>query len=191
LNFAKPDFLKDAPADADLEGFLFPDTYRVFKNATAEDIVQKLLDNFNDKLTLDLRTDIAKQGKSIFDVITMASIIEKEVKSPEDMKIVSGIFWQRTGDSYPLESCATLAYILGVNKKQYTYEDTKINSPYNTYQNAGLPPGPICNPGLAAIQAAIYPQTTDYHYFLTRPDTGATIFSKTYQEHLRNKAKYL
>lgn len=107
------------------------------------------------------------------------------------MKIVSGIFWDRIANGQRLESCATLAYILGESKPQYTLADTQINSPYNTYRNDGLPPTPINNPGLKAIRAALYPTKTDYNYFLSRPDTGETVFSKIYQEHLANKAKYL
>ena len=188
---AKADFLADAPASATLEGYLFPDTYRVFKDATAADIIAKLLNNFGEKLTAEMKSEIRKQGKTIYEIITMASLLEKEVKTEEDMKIVSGIFWDRIKNGQPLESCATLAYILGVNKPQYSMEDTKIDSPYNTYQNRGLPPGPIANPGLKAIRAAIYPVFTDYNYFLSDPETGKTIFSKTYAEHTQNKVKYL
>ena len=185
------EFLNDAPQSASLEGYLFPDTYRIYQDATAEDIIQKMLDNFDKKMTNEMRDEIKKQGKTIYEIIAMASIIEKEVRTQEDMDIVSGIFWDRIKYGQPLESCATLAYILGINKKQYTIEDTKINSPYNTYQNRGLPPGPICNPGLNAIKAAIYPEFTDYNYFLSSKDKGETIFSKTFDEHNRNKAKYL
>ncbi len=191
LEIERPEFLSDAPLSANLEGYLFPDTYRIFKDAAAEDIVKKMLINFNDKLTDEMRNEIARQGKTIYEVVTMASIIEKEVRTPEDTKIVSGIFWDRIKYGQSLESCATLAYILGVNKEQYSIEDTKIDSPYNTYRNPGLPPGPICNPGLNAINAAIYPQYTEYNYFLNRQDTGETIFSKTLDEHNRNKARYL
>jgi UPF0755 protein len=184
-------FLKDKPSYYGLEGYLFPDTYRIFKDAPLNGIVLKMLDNFDKKLTPEIRADIKKQGKTIYEIITMASIIEKEVKSEADMKIVSGIFWDRIKNKQALESCATLAYVLGTNKPQYTMEDTKIDSPYNTYENRGLPPGPISNPGLKAIRAAVYPTYTDYNYFLSRPDTGETVFSKTYQEHLANKVKYL
>ncbi len=187
----KPNFLNDAPRSAGIEGYLFPDTYRIYQDATAEDIIQKMLDNFDKKMTNEMRDEIKKQGKTIYEIITMASIIEKEVRTQEDMDIVSGIFWDRIKYGQPLESCATLAYILGINKKQYTIEDTKINSPYNTYQNRGLPPGPICNPGLNAIKAAVYPEFTGYNYFLSSKDKGETIFSKTFDEHNRNKAKYL
>lgn len=191
LKIAKPDFLADAPSPATLAGYLFPDTYRIFKDATAEDIIIKMLANFGKKLNDDLRAEIVKQKKKIYEIVTMASLLEKEVKTEEDMKIVSGIFWDRIKNSQPLESCATLAYILGVNKPQYSASDIKIDSPYNTYQNRGLPPGPIANPGLKAIKAAIYPTYTDYNYFLSDPETGKTIFSKTYDEHLKNKVKYL
>ncbi|MDD5071487.1 MAG: endolytic transglycosylase MltG [Patescibacteria group bacterium] len=185
------DFLADKPVYYSLEGYLFPDTYRIFKDAALDDIVLKMLDNFGKKLTSEMRDEIARQGKTIYEIVTMASLLEKEVRGEEDMKIVSGIFWDRIKNKQALESCATLAYILGVNKPQYTAEDTKIDSPYNTYRNRGLPPGPISNPGLKAIRAAIYPIYTNYNYFLSRPDTGETVFSKTYEEHIGNKAKYL
>ena len=191
LEINKPNFLDNAPIKADLEGYLFPDTYRIFKDASAEDIIEKMLTNFDKKLTEEMRVEISKQGKTIHKIIIMASLIEKEVRTAEDMKIVSGIFWDRIKYGQALESCATLAYILGINKPQYTIEDTKIDSLYNTYQNQGLPPGPICNPGINAIKAAIYPKYTNYNYFLNSPDTGETIFSKTLDEHNRNKARYL
>ena len=191
LNYWGYEFANDAPANVSLEGFVFPDTYKIFKEASAEEIIRKTLDNFDNKLSPDMRQAIKDQNKTIFEIITMASIIEKEVRSNNDMEIVSGLFWNRIKNGQSLESCATLAYILGINKPQYTIEDTKIKSPYNTYQNQGLPPGPVCNPGLNAIKAAIYPQNTGYNYFLSRQDNGETVFSKTYNEHLRNKAKYL
>ena len=113
-----------------------------------------------------------------------------EVKSPDDKSMVGGIFWNRIRDNRPLQSCATIAYILGINKKQYSYEDTKVQSPYNTYLNPGLPPGPISNPGIESIKAAIYPKPTNYFYFLSDPETGKTYFAKTIDEHNSNKAKF-
>lgn len=184
-------FLEGKPKNKNLEGYLFPDTYRFFTDVRAEEIIVKMLSNFDNKLTLKMRSDISQQGKTIFEIITMASVIEKEVRSEEDMKIVSGLFWDRIKNNQALESCATLAYILGVNKPQYSYEDTRIKSPYNTYINRGLPAGPIANPGIKAIEAAIYPEYTEYNYFLTASETGETIFSKTYEEHLANKNKYI
>ncbi len=191
FNFSRPDFLADVPPDAGLEGFLFPDTYRIYNNTKTEDIIFKMLSNFDQKLDKKLRDDIVKQEKTVYEIITMASLIEKEVRDEDDMRIVSGIFWNRIKRGQPLESCATLAYVLGVNKKQYTQADTQVDSPYNTYSHSGLPPGPICNPSLKAIKAAIYPIESNYNYFLTSSRDGRTIFSRTYQEHLRNKAKYL
>lgn len=188
---AKFEFLKSLPEDAGLEGFLFPDTYKIFKDASPDDIITKMLKNFDSKLTEQMKEDIDKQGKDIYEIIKMASIIEKEVRSVDDMKIVSGIFWDRIKNGQALESCATLSYILGVNKPQYTIEDTKVESPYNTYKYTDLPPTPISNPGLNAINAAIYPEFTEYNYFLSSSDTGETIFSKSYEEHLRNKDRYL
>lgn len=185
------DFLKDKPKGSGLEGYLFPDTYRIFADANLDDIIHKMLDNLNDKLTEKMREDIKAQGKTIYEIITMASVIQKEVRSESDMKMVSGLFWNRIENGQALESCASLAYITGINKDQYTYEDTRINSPYNTYQNRGLPPGPIASPGIQAIIAAIYPTDNSYNYFLSNPANGETIFSKTYEEHLRNKSKYL
>lgn len=184
-------FLKKVPTTATLEGYLFPDTYRVYKNFTAEDLIKKMLDNFDAKLTADMRGVISKSGHSLSEVVTMASLLEKEVRTEEDMKIVSGIFWDRIKIGQALQSCASLAYILGVNKAQYTYEDTQIDSPYNTYKHPGLTPGPISNPGLRSLRAALAPTKTDYNYFLSRPDTGETVFSVTLDEHNTAKAKYL
>ena len=173
------------------EGYLFPDTYYFYRNSDVDTVVQKMRDNFNKKVTEDLLREIEKQGKTLYEVLIMASILEKEVISDEDRAIVSGIFWRRLENNYPLESCATIAYILGVEKWRYSYEDTRIESSYNTYINTGLPPTPINNPGLSAIKAAIYPKYTDYNFFLTDPKTGDTIFSKTLEEHNQNKAEYL
>lgn len=183
-------FLEDKPSFVGLEGYLFPDTYRFYKDARPEEVVMKMLGNFDKKLTQSMRDEISRQGKTIYEIVTMASLIEKEVRSDEDMKIVSGIFWNRINEGQRLQSCASLAYVLGVNKPQYSYEDTQVESPYNTYRNDGLTPGPITNPGLKAIEAAIYPEQTEYKYFLTATD-GTTVFAKTYNEHLRNKEKYL
>jgi UPF0755 protein len=184
-------FLADKPDYLSLEGYLFPDTYRIFNNASLDSIVIKMLDNFDKKLTSEMREDIKAQGKTIYEIVTMASLIEKEVRGYGDMRIVSGIFWDRIKNRQALESCATLAYVLGENKKQYTLEDTKIDSPYNSYKNLGLMPGPISNPGINAIKAAIYPEYTDYNFFLTASETGETIFSKTFDEHIRNKSIYI
>lgn len=184
-------FLADKPKNRGLEGYLFADTYRFRPSSSPIEVVEKMLDNFDRQLNTKMRQDIAKQGKTIYQIVTMASLIEKEVRSEKDMQIVSGIFWRRLADGQRLESCATLAYILGENKPQYSYKETRIESPYNTYLNSGLPPGPICSPSLKAIKAAIYPIANNYNFFLTRPDNGQTVFSRTFDEHKVNKAKYL
>lgn len=173
-----------------LEGYLFPDTYFFAKDISAENIISKMLNNFDNKLSGDVRDEITKQGKTIRDILTMASILEMEVKTDEDRAIVSGIYWTRIRIGQPMQSDITLTYILGEKKKQYSIEDTRTPSPYNTYLNKGLPPGPIGNPGLSAIKAAIYPQDTNYNYYLSDPKTGETIYSKTFEEHKANKAKY-
>ncbi|MCX6793036.1 MAG: endolytic transglycosylase MltG [Candidatus Falkowbacteria bacterium] len=184
-------FIGLIPQNNDLEGYLFPDTYRLYKDFTASDLIKKMLANFDNKVDSKMRDSISSSGKSLNDIVIMASILEKEVRSEQDMKIASGIFWDRIKIGQALQSCATLGYVLGVNKAQYTYEDTQIKSTYNTYKNPGLTPGPISNPGLKSIGAAILPIKTDYNYFLSRPDTGETVFSKTLDEHNAAKAKYL
>ncbi len=173
-----------------LEGYLFPDTYFFAKDTSGERIISRMLSNFDERLAGDLRKEMQKQGKTIRDIIIMASIIENEVRSDEDRALVSGIYWNRLKIGQPLQSDITLAYILGENKKQYSIADTKTPSPYNTYLNKGLPPGPINNPGLSAIRAAVYPKDSEYNYYLSDPKTGATVFARTFEEHKANKEKY-
>ncbi len=182
--------LDDKPAAADLEGYLFPDTYRIYKNSTPAEIIEKLLDNFEVKFTSQMRADAASRQMSIYQIVTLASIIEKEVRTDTDRKIAAGIFYDRINSGVALQSDATVNFVTGKQALQPTTSDTEIDNPYNTYQYRGLPPGPICNPSLSAIMAAIYPEQSDYVYFLTKPD-GSTVFSATYEEHLANKKKYL
>jgi len=176
------------PSPVNLEGYLFPDTYEISKTETCEDILDLMLTNFNKKLTPELRSEIAKQGKSIHDIVIMASMIEKEGRGLSDKKIISDIFWKRLAADMPLQSCATVNYITGKNDPGISLADMQIDSPYNTYKYPGLPKGPISNPGLDSIIAAIYPTKTDYWYFLSN---GKTIFSKTLEEHNAAKAERL
>ncbi|MFA6304970.1 MAG: endolytic transglycosylase MltG [Patescibacteria group bacterium] len=187
---ARYDFLADKPATVDLEGYLFPDTYRVFKNSSALEIADKMLANFDKKITLELRQEITRQHKTLFEILTLASIIEKEVSQEEDMKKVADIFYKRLEVGIALQSDATLNYITGKGVTRPSSQDIKTDSLYNTYKYRGLPPGPIANPGLQAIKAAIYPTANPYYYFLTTP-TGEVIYSKTHDEHVANKRKYL
>src|SRR3989344_3310610 len=183
-----PQALADKPKSASLEGYLFPDTYRFFKDAKLPDVVNKMIANLENKLTSDLKMAIKNSSFTTYEVLTMASLIEKEVKSDSDREIVSGILWKRLKAKIPLQVDATLVYITG--RKEIFDADKKINSPYNTYFYRGLPKGPISNPGLSAIMAAIFPKSSPYWYYLSAKD-GATIFSKTLEEHNRNRAIYL
>ncbi|MBW6440732.1 endolytic transglycosylase MltG [Patescibacteria group bacterium] len=185
------EFLKDKPQEAGLQGFYFPDTYLYYKDSSVAAIALKMLVNFDIKLTSGLRAEIEKNHKTIFEAITLASIVEKEAGNIEDMSKVASVFQNRLDIDKALESDATVNFIIGSHRAQATYEDLKIDSPYNTYKYKGLVPGPIANPGLEAIKAVIYPEDTDYYYFLTERENGRAIFSKTYEEHLRNKNKYL
>ncbi len=190
-------FLNDKPEDANLEGFLFPDTYRIYSDASLDDVIIKMLENFDKKLTVKMREDIKNQGKTVYEVMIMASLIEKEApinyqdKENTDARIVSDIFWGRLSSNQALQSDATLSYILNDNNPAHSGKDLEIESPYNSYKYRGLPPTPICNPGLKAIEAAIYPIKTNYNYFLTSLDGNNIYYAVTYQEHLNNKYKYL
>lgn len=184
----KFDFLNDKPKDVSLEGYLFPDTYEISKKETCEDFLSAMLTNFGQKLTPALRDEITKQKKSIFDIVTMASLIEKEVKGLNDKKIVSGILWKRISVDMPLQLDSTVNYITEKSDPSVSIKDTKIDSPYNTYKYYGLPKGPISNPGIDSITAAIYPKQTNYWYYLS---DGKTIFSETLDQHNAAKAKYL
>lgn len=186
---AKYGFLSDLPKKSSLEGYLFPDTYFFSKDATAQEILDGMLKNFGRKYSTAMQGQTIQSGKTVHQILTMASIIEGEVPTQADRKIVSGIFWKRIEIGQPLQSCATLAYILGEYKAQYSIEETQVESPYNTYRNKGLPPGPINNPGSSAITASITPQDTGYLYFLSSKNKE-TIFSKTFEEHVANKQKY-
>lgn len=185
------DFLKDKPGDVNLEGYLFPDTYRIYRDSAAPDLIKKMLANFDKKLTPDLRQEIKKQNKTIFEVITLASIVQKEVAGESEMKKVAGVYLNRLEQKMNLESDATITYLTNKKNPQPSISDIQIESPYNTYLNPGLPKGPISNPGMTAILAAIYPEKHNYLYFITRLDTGEAIFSKNPIEHEENKEKYL
>lgn len=187
------EFFKDAPSEASFEGFLFPDTYRFWLDSSSEAVIKKFLDNFDKKLVPDWRAEIERQNKKIYDAVIMASLIEKEVRSDEDRALVSGILWKRLAAGMKLDVDFTICYIKSRENKEclpITADDKKINSPYNTYLYKGLPPGPISNPGQAALKAAIFPETNPYWYYLSRPD-GKTIFSRTLDEHNAAKRRYL
>lgn len=184
------DFLMDTPVNASLEGFLFPDTYFFYPQASAEDIIEKMLANFGKKIDPAFRAAAKEKKQTLYGIVTLASIVENEVKSETDRKMVADLFLRRISVGQALQSCATLQYILGVDRTQYSYEETRTESPYNTYIHPGLPPGPIGNPGIISLKAALFPESNPYFYFLSDPSTGKTIFSVTYEEHLQNKNLY-
>jgi UPF0755 protein len=182
-------FLNGRPAGASLEGYLFPDTYQISRNSTAQEIIKKMLDNFQQKYDSELLAEIKTTGMSEYQVLTLASIVEKEVAKPQDRKVVAGIFLTRLKNGMALQSDVTLQYFLGENIKEFTTAQTQIPSPYNTYLNKGLPFGPICNPSLESVNAVIFPQYTDYQYFIAA--NGVTYYAKTLAEQDQNEAKYL
>ena len=149
-----------------------------------------MVDTLDKKLTPDLRDEIKKRNKTIHEILTLASIIEKEVSSDEDRKLVSGIFYKRLEIGMPLQSDATVNYVSGKSELRPTFDDISIDNVYNTYKYRGLPPGPINSPGLLAIISAIYPKENPYLYYLTTRD-GQAIYSRTHDEHVAAKRKYL
>jgi len=172
-----------------LEGYLFPDTYKFSKDASAEDVIGKMLDNFKRKIE-PLKSQISASDMTLHEIITLASIVEKEVASQEDMKIVAGLFLHRLRIGMLLQSDATINFVTQKGNPSPLYSDLEVDSPYNTYKHAGLTPGPICNPGFNAIEAVLNPTDTDYLYFLT-PVDRPTVFSRTFAEHEASKRRWL
>jgi UPF0755 protein len=168
---------------------LFPDTYYFPIDVSGKEVVDTMLKNFERKITPYLK-EIEKSGKTLKEIIIMASLIEKEVKTKEEKELASGVLWKRLKVGMPLQVDATINYITGKNTTKILLEDLKIDSPYNTYKYKGLPPAPICNPGLESILAALYPKESDYWYYLSKPD-GQTLFFKDYEEFIVAKKKYL
>lgn len=182
--------LKDKPAYVSYEGYLAPETYRVYSDATVKDIVEKLLREREKQITLEMWSDIEKSGHSFFEILTMASLVEKEARTPEDMATVADIFWRRNKMKWALQSCATVNYVTGKSDPAVSGKDKGVDSFYNTYKYPGLPLGPIGNPSLKAVKAALYPAKNDYWYFMSDPE-GNMHYAKTLVEHNINVAKYL
>jgi UPF0755 protein len=183
-------FLKEFPPDADLEGFLFPDTYFLPPGKSAGFYIDVLLKRFEEvyfsKVDKTLKEN--KIDYTPYQIVTLASIIEAEAKLENERPIIAGVFYNRLNKGMPLQSCATIAFILDEHKEVLSFDDLEIDSPYNTYKYNGLPPGPIGAPGLSSILAAANPAKVDYLYFVAKGD-GAHIFSKTYSEHLNAENK--
>ena len=167
-----------------LEGFLFPDTYKIPQGMKEEEILAMMLRKLELTVTEDMRAQAAAEGLNIHQLLTLASLVEREAKVERERPIIAAVFLHRLKIDMPIQSCATIQYILGTPKQELSIEDTQIESPYNTYLYAGLPPGPIANPGLASIQAVLNPANTDVLYFVAKPD-GTHFFSRTYEEHVQ------
>ena len=174
---------KDKRAKFYAEGFLFPDTYEISSDAEAEDILKMMTRNFDQRFTAQMREQAADKGLSVYELITLASLVEKEARFAEDRPIIAQVFLKRLRIGMPLQSDTTLQYLLDAPKEDVSIQDTKMESPYNTYQNKGLPPGPIANPGTASIEAVLHPADTDYLYFVADRQ-GHNHYSMTYDEHL-------
>lgn len=164
-----------------VEGYLFPDSYDFLFGEDPKSIIKRMVERFFSVYN-QLKTEFGSAGLKDNEIVILASIIEKEAVLGSEKPIISGVFINRFKKRLPLQSCATIQYILPRHKERLSYEDLKIESPYNTYLNIGFPPGPICNPGKEALKAAVFPQKTDYLYFVSRGD-GSHHFSKTLREH--------
>lgn len=188
LNLAKTyapyDYIEERKdADYRIEGFLFPATYEFGTDLTAEDIMKAMAENFDSRLTADMRARAKAQKMSIYDMVTLASMVEKEARYDEDRPIIAQVFHKRLSIDMPLQSDTTITYLIGA-KDDVSIADTKVSSPYNTYQNYGLPPGPIACPGTDAMEAVLYPANTNYLYFVADRD-GHNHYSTNYNEHLK------
>jgi len=191
-------FLADLPADASLEGYLFPDTYELPEQPKPEDLLQRMLENFDQKVAPFLASMPHPDGLDNHQVLTLASIVEREAVVPGERPLIAGVYLNRLRQGMRLEADPTVQYAMGYQpatgqwwKTPVTLEEyAAVNSLYNTYLHPGLPPGPICSPGVDSIQAVLQPEESEYLYFVARGD-GSHIFARTFQEHLQNVRKYL
>ncbi len=198
--FSKYPFLTELTGEKDriyaLEGYLFPDTYEFYENSSAEEVIDRMLTRYYEMYSGEYVARANELGYTRDQIMILASIIEREARDPEDFAKVSAVFHNRIALGMKLESCATLSYATGTNRLSFTDDEMAIVSPYNTYLNTGLPIGPICNPGEAAILAALYPNEEyvddEYLYFCNANpnETSSLLFSITYEEHEANVEKY-
>lgn len=180
------EFVKAIPnRENRLEGYLFPDTYTVEAGMTEHEIIDMMLKNFANKI-LHVYNEAASQ-RSLDETVILASVIEREAAGDEDRGKVASVFVNRLNKGMKLESCATVQYILKERKSVLSNADTQIDSPYNTYKNNGLPVGPIASPGVESVKAALYPENTNYMYFMASADGSGTIFSETFEQQLENQ----
>jgi UPF0755 protein len=185
------DFLQKAPSGPHhLEGFLYPDTYSIPDRVTAEQIIDLMLKNFDKVWTQYFKDQASAKKADAYQTVVIASMIEREAQLSSERKIIAGVIYNRMNSNMPLQIDATVVYALGRQTDLVTYKDLEIDSPYNTYKYAGLPPGPISCPGKASLEAALNPGKHSFYYYVAKGD-GSHQFSSTYAEHLQAKQKYI
>lgn len=183
------DFAPEIDVDFQVEGFLFPDTYNLPLKITAEGLIEVMVNRFKKVVGID-PVNVNGRELNIWELATIASLIEEEAKLDGDRPLISGVIYNRLEKRMNLQLCASVLYVLEEKKDRLSLSDTKINSPYNTYKYSGLPIGPISNPSLKSLQAAIDPEINQYFFYFALPD-GTTFYSRTYEEHLKAVEKYL
>lgn len=175
-----------------LEGFLYPETYEVYTTSNEHEIINKMLSHFNKLIIDDYYTRAKDMGYDMYKIITIASLIERETLVSNEKSKVASVIYNRLAINMPLQIDATVQYALPQHKDRLDYTDLQVDSPYNTYQNTGLPPGPICSPSVDSIKAALYPEDTNYYYYvLSSKKDGSHKFSNTYEQFLKNKKAYI
>jgi UPF0755 protein len=186
-------FLRDAPAGENrLEGYLYPQTYDVYVDVTAYGVIDRMLTQFDQLFTEDYYRKAQELGLSVNEVVTIASLIERETRVADERALVSSVIHNRLARGMQLQIDATVQYALGEQKERLLYADLEVDSPYNTYKIPGLPPGPICSPRIECIEAALFPADTNYLYYVLKPElNGAHNFAATAGEFQRFKDQYL
>lgn len=177
------------PLKEPLEGYLFPDTYRIPRGYTEKQIVALMVDRFRQVMTPEWQKRAQDLSLTVHEAVTLASLVEREAQVSADRALVSSVFHNRLRIKMKLDSCATVNYALGKSQLILTYKDLEVDSPYNTYKFSGLPPGPIGSPGKASLEAALFPADSKYLYFVAKGD-GSHAFASTLNEHLANARKY-
>jgi UPF0755 protein len=188
-----PAAFSDVPLDfpmphRTLEGYLFPDTYPFDPSTPPEKVIRTMLLNFSSRFVRPYQHDIGASGRNVHEIVTLASLVEREALIPADRARIAGVLDNRLRRGIPLAVDATVLYALGHHKDRVLYADLKVNSPYNTYKHKGLPPGPIASPGLASLEAALHPEKNDYLFYVAMPN-GAHVFSATAREHEAAKSQ--
>ena len=185
----KHNFLKELDKNQSLEGFLFPSTYEIFVNSSEREIIEKMLSQFEKVYEKEVKPKMIGKNLSLNEVITLASIVEREGKVDSERPIMSAVFYNRLEKGMLLQSCATVQYVLGERKEVLSEKDTRIDSLYNTYINKGLPPGPIASPGESSLVAAVNPADVEYLFFVLTGSDGTHTFTTNYKDHLNAKPK--